>query len=244
MTWSSANLDFILSLTWRHIALASPVVLLSLLISVPLGRLANATGWGRRLIVGGSSLLYAIPSLAVFVILPGLVGTKILDPLNVVIALTLYGVALLTRSASEAFDAVDDELLTAATAQGHSAWQRFWRVELPLAGESLLAGTRVVSASTLSLVSVGALIGVQSLGTLFTEGYARSFVTEIVVGIVGTVILAVVFDLVLVALAALLMPWTRRAKVRKASGRRCSSQDTTTTALATVPDLAVQEGRR
>lgn len=136
MTWISANLDFILSLTWRHIALASPVVLLSLLISVPLGRLANATGWGRRLIVGGSSLLYAIPSLAVFVILPGLVGTKILDPLNVVIALTLYGVALLTRSASEAFDAVDDELLTAATAQGHSAWQRFWRVELPLAGES------------------------------------------------------------------------------------------------------------
>ena len=84
----------------------------------------------------------------------------------------------------------------------------------------------------------------QSLGTLFTEGYARSFVTEIVVGIVGTVILAVVFDLVLVALAALLMPWTRRAKVRKASGRRRSSQDTTTTALATVPDLAVQEGRR
>ena len=52
MTWISANLDFILSLTWRHIAIASPVVLLSLLISVPLGRLANATGWGRRLIVG------------------------------------------------------------------------------------------------------------------------------------------------------------------------------------------------
>ena len=146
----------------------------------------------------------------------------------------------------QTIDRLLDELikLRAATAQGHSAWQRFWRVELPLAGESLLAGTRVVSASTLSLVSVGALIGVQSLGTLFTEGYARSFVTEIVVGIVGTVILAVVFDLVLVALAALLMPWTRRAKVRKASGRRRSSQDTTTTALATVPDLAVQEGRR
>lgn len=244
MTWISTNLDFILTLTWRHIAIAVPVVLLSVLISLPLGRLANATGWGRRLIVGGSSLLYAIPSLAVFVILPGLVGTKILDPLNVVIALTLYGVALLTRSASEAFDAVDAELLTAATAQGHSAWQRFWRVELPLAGESILAGTRVVSASTLSLVSVGALIGVQSLGTLFTEGYARSFVTEIVVGIVGTALLAVVFDLALVALAALLMPWTRRVKAARVSGRRRASRNTTTTALATVPDLAVQEGRR
>jgi osmoprotectant transport system permease protein len=244
VTWISANLDFILTLTWRHIAIAAPVVLLSLLLSVPLGRLANATGWGRRLIVGGSSLLYAIPSLAVFVILPGLVGTKILDPLNVVIALTLYGVALLTRSASEAFDALDPALLTAATAQGHSTWQRFWRVELPLAGESILAGTRVVSASTLSLVSVGALIGVQSLGTLFTEGYARSFVTEIVVGIVGTVILAVLFDLALVGLAALLMPWTRRARAATVRGRRRESQKSPTTALATLPDLAVREGEK
>ena len=98
MTWISTNLDFILSLACQHTLIAAPAVLLSLLISVPVARLANATGWGRKLIVGGSSLLYAIPSLAVFVILPGLIGTRILDPVNVVVALTLYGAALLVLS--------------------------------------------------------------------------------------------------------------------------------------------------
>ena len=83
-----------------------------------------------------------------------------------------------------------------------------------------------------------------ALGVLFTEGYARSFVTEIVVGIVGTVVLAVVFDLILVGAAALLMPWTRRATVRKGGGRRRASHRITTTALATAPDLGVEEGRR
>lgn len=212
MSWIAANLDLIGSLTLRHLGIAVPAILLSLLIAVPLGRLAHRSRWGRRLLTGGSGVLYAIPSLALFVILPGLLGTRILDPLNVVVALTLYGVALLARSAAEAFDAVDDELLTAARAQGHGPWQMFTRVELPLAGESLLAGLRVVAASTISLVSVGALIGVRSLGSLFTEGYSRSFLAEIGAGIVATVLLAVVVDAVLVALAALLMPWTRRVR--------------------------------
>ncbi|MDX2342026.1 ABC transporter permease subunit [Micrococcus sp. M4NT] len=219
MSWIWSNLDLIGELALRHVLIAAPAILLSLLIAVPVARLANASRIGRRLLLGGSGVVYAIPSLAVFVILPGLIGTRILDPLNVVIALTLYGAALLVRSASEAFDAVDGDLLTAARAQGHSPWQLFWRVELPQAGESILAGLRVVSASTLSLVSVGALIGVQSLGSLFTEGYARAFLAEIGAGIVGTVILAVAVDALLVGLAALLMPWTRRARRAPAEDR-------------------------
>ena len=155
-------------------------------------------------------------------------------PRSIAIVKTSY-----TRSASEAFDAVDDELLTAATAQGHSAWQRFWRVELPLAGESILAGTRVVSASTISLVSVGALIGVQSLGTLFTEGYSRSFLTEIAVGIVGTVILAVVFDVVLQGIAALLMPWTRRQAGPRRTRRSAAPGTARADDAVPTPDPAV-----
>ncbi|MDO5633417.1 MAG: ABC transporter permease [Micrococcus sp.] len=240
MTWILNNLDFIGDLAWQHVLIAAPAVLLSLLISVPLARLANTSRWGRRLLVGGSGVLYAIPSLAVFVILPGLIGTRILDPLNVVIALTIYGTALLVRSASEAYDAVDAELLTAARAQGHSGWQLFWRVELPQAGESILAGLRVVSASTLSLVSVGALVGVRSLGSLFTEGYARSFLTEIAAGIVGTVILAIVFDAVLVGLAALLMPWTRRT--RRAPARSDAADSRLPDDGVPAPAVAVESG--
>ena len=117
--------------------------------------------------------------------------------------------------ATEAFDAVGGDLRDAAAAVGHSPAQRFWRVDLRVAAPPLLAGLRVVSASTLSLVSVGALIGVPSLGTLFTDGYLRSFLTEIVVGLAGTVALAVVFDLVIVYGGRRVMPWVRATDVRR-----------------------------
>lgn len=209
MSWLWRNLDLIAHLTWQHIVIAVPSILLTLLIAVPLARLSQRNKVVRTLTLSGAGIVYAIPSLAVFVVLPSLLGTRILDVTNVVVALTLYGIALLTRSAMEAFDAVDADVRAAAQAQGLSTWQLFWQVELPLAGSAIAAGLRVVSASTLSLVSVGALIGVQSLGSLFTEGYARSFLLEIGVGIVATVLLAVVFDALILSACWLLMPWTR-----------------------------------
>ncbi len=209
MTWIAANLDLIGELTWQHVLVAWPAIVASLLIAVPLGRVAHSSLAARGLLLTGSGALYALPSLPLFVILPAVLGTRILDPVNVVVALTLYGVALLVRTSAEAFDAVERDVRTSALALGHSRWQLFALVELPLAGPAIVAGLRVVSASTLSLVSVGSLIGVRSLGSLFTEGYARGFLTEIVVGIIGTIVLAVAFDLVILLAARLLMPWRR-----------------------------------
>ncbi|GAE77903.1 ABC transporter-associated permease [Cutibacterium acnes JCM 18918] len=88
--------------------------------------------------------------------MPLILGTKILDPINVVVALTLYGIAVLVRTATDAFDSVGRSVRRDAVAIGHSDSQVFWRVALPLAVPALVAGMRVVSASTLSLVSVGA----------------------------------------------------------------------------------------
>ncbi len=86
---------------------------------------------------------------------------------------------------------------------------RAFGVELPLAGPVLLAGLRVVSVSTVSLVSIGALIGVDNLGSLFTDGFRRDFQTEIVVGIVATVLIALIYDVLLVLVGRLLMPWAK-----------------------------------
>ena len=135
-------------------------------------------------------------------IIPGIVGTRLPQPVNVVIALTIYAVAIMVRSASDAFGSVSPAVLDSASAAGFSPAQRAFRVELPLAGPVLLAGLRVVSVSTVSLVSVGALIGVSSLGSLFTDGYSRDFTTEILVGVGATVLVALFFDLVLVAARA------------------------------------------
>ena len=96
-------------------------------------------------------------------------------------------------------------------ALGLGRWRRFWGVELPLAVPVLVAGLRVVSASTVSLLTVGALVGVRSLGFLFTDGFQRRIVEEQVVGVAATLLLALVFDLAIVASGRLLTPWNRKA---------------------------------
>ena len=181
-------------------------------IAVPLGWVANRWGASRSFIVGAGSLLYTIPSVPLFVILPYVLGTRITDPANVEVALSIYAVAMMVRSASDALASVPRDAIDAATSLGHSAWTRFWEVELPLAGPVLLAGLRVVSASTVALVSVGALVGSENLGFLFTDGRQRQFLEEILVGVVASLIVALVFDAVLVTVGRILMPWSRRVK--------------------------------
>lgn len=208
--WIWTNSGRILELAWAHVNLSWPPILASFLLALPVGWLAHRYRPAREVLVIATGLLYVIPSLALFVVMPLLLGTSILSPVNVVVAMTLYGVALQVRSAADAFDTVPDSVRQAAVATGYRPWRRVLTVDLPLAGPALLAGIRVVSASTISLVSVGALIGVASLGTLFTEGFQRSFPTQILVGLVGTVLLAVLFDALLVLLGRLLMPWKGR----------------------------------
>ncbi len=215
LDWVAENLDRILMMTWAHVKVSVLPIVLSLLISVPIAWWAHRQKRARRVLVPISSILYALPSLPLFVLLPVIIGTRVLDPINLVIALTLYGIALLVRTAVDAFDSVGRVTRDDALAVGHSSGQVFWRVALPLAGPPLLAGTRVVSASTLSLVSVGALIGVPSLGYFFTNGYQRAFPTEILTGVIGTVILAVIFDAVIVLVGRLLMPWVRATDRRQ-----------------------------
>ena len=106
-------------------------------------------------------------------------------------------------------------VLLSATAVGFSTWRRFWSVELPLAGPVLLSGIRVVSVSTISLLSVGSVIGVTSLGYFFLDGFQRDFPLEIIVGIFGTIVIAVVFDMVLAGVGRLLLPWMGRTAGRR-----------------------------
>lgn len=207
--WLSANSGRIGSLALDHLAISAPAILLAFLVAVPLGWLAHKSGPAREVLVVLTSLIYVVPSLAMFILMPLVLSTSILSPLNVVAAMTLYGIALMVRSAADAFDAVPADVRQSATAAGYAPARRVLAVELPLATPGLISGLRVVAASTISLVSVGALIGVQSLGTLFTEGFQRSFTTEILAGLVGTVLLAVVVDLLIVALGHAATPWTR-----------------------------------
>lgn len=194
-----------------HASLALPAILASVVVALPIGWVAHRWPRGRDVLVSAAGILYAIPSLALFIVMPLVLGTSIVSPLNVVVALTLYGIALQVRTTADAFDSVPAVQRQTAVALGYGPLRRVLQVELPLAGPIILGGARVVSASTISLISVGALIGVSSLGSLFTEGFQRSFPTEIFVGIVATVVLALLFDAVLVLIGRLSMPWRRAA---------------------------------
>ena len=209
MTWLWSNLDLVGELILVHLALSVPAIILSFVISVPIGWLAHRHRWSRGVLLSLCALINAITSLALFVALPPITGLGLRSPLNLVIALTLYGIAVIVRTAADAFDSVERDVLQSATAVGYSARGRFWGVELPLAGPVLLSGLRVVIVSTVSLATVGAVIGVQSLGSLFTDGFQRGIQVEIITGIVATIALALVLDWLSVFAGRLLMPWSR-----------------------------------
>jgi osmoprotectant transport system permease protein len=162
------------------------------------------------------------------VILPPVLGVGFLSEVNVTVALTVYAVAILVRSVADALASVDGEVRQAATAMGYSGWSRFWGVELPLAGPVLLAGLRVAAVSTVSLVTVGIFVGVESLGYLFINGLQRRILAEVASGLVMTVVIALVFDALLVLLGRALLPWTRSgtggAAPRAAALRRAPAE--------------------
>ncbi|OFE16121.1 ABC transporter permease [Humibacillus sp. DSM 29435] len=211
MTWALDHLDQIFTLAGQHAWLAGLPLLIGLVISVPLGWLATRKAWLRTGLLTVTGLLYTIPSLALFILLPPLLGTKVLDPANVIIAMSIYTIALLTRTVADGLSAVDTSTRQAAVAMGYSTFGRFRAVDLPLAIPVVAAGLRVAAVSNVSIVSVASLIGISQLGYFLTDGYARSFPTEVWVGIVACLLLALVFDLVIQLLARVLTPWTRVA---------------------------------
>jgi osmoprotectant transport system permease protein len=208
--WLIENWSSIYPMLMQHIGLAAIPTLLGLVISLVIGAALRSHPRGRSIALVTSSVVFSIPSLALFVMIPSILGTRFLDPVNVVIALTLYSVALSLRTVFESFDAVPRSAREAATAIGFGAVRRTVFVDLPLAIPVLAAGTRVVAVANVSMVSVGALIGVGGLGKLFTDGYQRDFPEEILWGIGLVLALAVAFDRAIALLALWLTPWTNQ----------------------------------
>ncbi|HYJ48575.1 MAG TPA: ABC transporter permease [Microbacterium sp.] len=218
MNWVANNLDLIWELTLVHLRQSIIAIILGFVLSLPLGWLA----WRYRAARGGiltvTGLLYTIPSLALLPILPVLLGTPIFSEVNLILALTIYAIALMVRSVADGLGSVDTSVRLSATAMGYGAGRRFWAVEFPLAAPVILAGLRVTAVSTIALATVGALIGVTNLGYLFTNGSQRRIIPEVLAGIVAVLLIALVIDGLLIASGRVLMPWTRaqRRRVRRA----------------------------
>lgn len=209
MRYLLTHLETAWVLTQIHLRLALLPLLIGVLIAVPLGAYVRQRPRLRRVSTITASIVFTIPSLALFVVLPLIIPTRILDEANVLVALTLYTVAMLMRTVPEALDAVPADTREAATAMGYRPRTRFLRVELPLSIPVLTAGMRVVAVTNISMVSVGSVIGIGGLGTWFTEGYQADKSDQIIAGIIAIFVLAVVVDLIILSLGRLATPWTR-----------------------------------
>jgi osmoprotectant transport system permease protein len=207
LDWIVDNLDMLAQRTAEHVVLTLIAVIGGVLIAVPVTVLIYRR---RRLIgpvLGFTGILYAIPSLALFAVLIPITGIGIV---TAEIALISYTLLILIRNGLSGLDGVEPDVIEAATGLGHSQRQRLWRVELPLALPVIMAGLRVATVTTIGLVAVTALIGQGGLGfVIIVMGIRRQFQTAILVGVVLSVLLAVLADRGLVLLERALTPWAR-----------------------------------
>lgn len=214
MNYLLTHLDDAWTLALIHLRLSLVPIVLGLLIAVPIGAAVQRTTLTRRAVTVLASIIFTIPSLALFVVLPLVIPTRILDEANVIVALTLYTTALLVRAVPEALDAVPPDVLDAATAVGYRPLTRIVKVELPLAIPVLIASLRVVAVTNISMVSVGSVIGIGGLGTWFTEGYQANKSGQIIAGIIAIFVLAVVIDTLILLAGKALTPWDSGAPAK------------------------------
>lgn len=208
MNWVITNWEDIAELTGQHLRLALPPIVFSLLIAIPIGRYAFSHPLFGRPLLNAASLMYAVPSLPLIITIPIIIGTPLRSNLTMITVLTVYGVALLVRTAADAFASVDAHTRDAAVALGHSPHTILWKVDLPLAIPVIASGLRVVASSTIGLVTIGALVGIPSLGSLLTDGFQRGITAEVTAGIVATIIVALIIDAIIQGLTWLLTPWS------------------------------------
>jgi osmoprotectant transport system permease protein len=203
-SWIPSNWSLIWQLTRANAFLGIVSPLIGLVISVPLGIAAARWRWFYPPVLTVINVVYAVPALALFIALIPAYG---LTNTPVVISLTAYSLCIIVPNVVAGLRAVPAPVRQAATAMGYGPLRRLITVELPLAVPVIIAGLRVAVVSSISLATVGQLIGVSTLGYLFVDGLQRSFPTEIFVGLFLIIALALICDLILVGVRRVLTPW-------------------------------------
>lgn len=194
--------------TLQHVLITVASVAAGVLVAFPLALLARRFPRLESSVLGVSTGIYTIPSLALFPLLVPFTG---ISPTTVVVGLALYALTILVRSMLEGLKAVPADVRESATGLGYGATRLLFRIELPLALPVVIAGLRVATVSTVALTTVGSLVAYGGLGNLIKEGVETNFRAELFTAAVLCVVLAVLLDAVLVATQRVLTPWTRGA---------------------------------
>lgn len=213
-TWNgpgfAGNWDVVWYYGVQHVRFTIIALVAGTTIALLLAYLAHRRPGSYPTLLGLTNAVYAIPSITLFIVLAPLFGITNDRPL--IVAMALYTLAILLRNLVEGLRAVPEHITTSATAMGYGPLRRFVAVEMPLAMPSAIAGLRLAAVSTISLISVGGLVGRGGLGRLFQDGNLRDITNELWAAFAAIVVLALVADAAVLALGRLLTPWTRAGR--------------------------------
>ena len=191
----------------QHIYLTVASVALALVCAVPLTILVRRYRPLTGPVLGLSGVLYTIPSLAMMSLLWPVFG---LQPATVIVALAVYALLVVLRNTVVGLDGVDQDVVEAARGMGLNDRSILWRVQLPLALPTIMAGVRIATVSTVGMVTIGALVGYGGFGQLILSGFQQNFFhAQIATATIGCVLLAIVFEALLLVLQRGVTPWTR-----------------------------------
>jgi osmoprotectant transport system permease protein len=204
--WVERNMSQIVDRTWEHLTLTGVSVGIGLVLSIALTVVVLRWRWTYAAITGFTGLLYTIPSLALFALLVPFTG---LSGTTAIIALTSYTLLILIRNIVAGIDGVPAAVKEAADGMGYTPRARFWRMEVPLALPVIVAGIRIATVTTVGLVTVTAVIGLGGYGFFILRGLNTFFWTQLIVGVVLSVVLATILDVILIGLQRVLSPWAR-----------------------------------
>ena len=191
----------------EHIYLTVAAVLLALVLAFPLAVVVRRYRRLQAPVLALTGVLYTVPSLAMISLLWPVFG---LSPTTVIIALAVYALLVVLRNTVVGLDDVDPHLIDAARGMGMGQRTVLWRVEVPLAVPTILAGIRIATVSTVGMVTIGALVGYGGFGGLILSGFQQNFWhAQIFTATMACVLLAVAFESLLLGLQRWITPWAR-----------------------------------
>jgi osmoprotectant transport system permease protein len=220
--WVGDHLDEIRELTYEHVKLTVLAVAIGFAIAMAMAMVSLRWRWSYALLAGFCGVLYAIPSVALFGVLIPITGLGIVPAQ---IALVGYTLLILLRNIVAGIDGVPEPVREAADGMGYERWRRLLRIDLPLALPTIVAGLRIATVTTVGLVTVTALIGEGGYGEYINDGLERQFPTQVVVGTVGSIALAVLLDVLFLAFERVAAPWARKGRPRGGGVDRMRGRD-------------------
>jgi osmoprotectant transport system permease protein len=201
---SSRRSDLVDALV-EHVELTAVSVLIGVVVALPLALVARRLHLSQ-LLLGASTVIYTVPSIALFALFIPYTG---ISATTVVIGLVLYSLTVLVRNVLAGLDGVSADVKEAARGMGLGPTRMLFTVELPLALPAIMAGVRIATVSTVSLTTVGGIIGYGGLGNLIFQGLSTAFKAQVLSASVLCVALAIVADVALQGAERLLTPWHR-----------------------------------